>query len=106
MMDVNSQKQNSAQDLNNQAGVLSSTNLVEKTASNEANTQNNSSEETKAKTKKVVPLTDDYIKSLENSGTISNNIINNINAKLTNKKTISNNTIGDIATDLVNNHTI
>ena len=54
---------NSGNDLSNKHNMINETNLVNKT--NSQTETNNSTEETK-KTKKVVPLTDDYIKSIEN----------------------------------------
>jgi len=53
--------------LNNQAGMTNSSNLIQKTTSeenitNKTETENNTEE----KTKKVTPLTDEYVKSLEN----------------------------------------
>lgn len=81
VFDSSIQNANSAQDLNNQAGMSNSTNLIEKTTSNETNSQNNVLKETKTKTKKVVPLTDDYIKSLENYMNNENPKIRLIGAK-------------------------
>ena len=54
---------NSQNDLSNKHNLVNETNLVNKT--NSQTETNNSADETK-KTKKVVPLTDDYIKSIEN----------------------------------------
>lgn len=51
--------------LNNQTGMANSSNLIQKT-SNEENIINKTETNAEEKTKKVTPLTDEYVKSLEN----------------------------------------
>lgn len=81
MMNSGSGNSNSAQDLNNQSGMANSSSLIEKTATTEKNVQNDTTEKKEQKTKKVVPLTDDYIKSLENYMNNENPKIRLIGAK-------------------------
>ena len=72
------QQDNQANDLSNKQNLINETNLLNKT-----NTQTTTEEtkEAQKKTKKVVPLTDDYIKSLENYMNNQNPKIRLIGAK-------------------------
>lgn len=62
----------------NDANMLNSANLIQKTQNSEIT---NTEEENKTKTKKITPLTDDYIKSLENYMNNENPKIRLIGAK-------------------------
>ncbi|MBQ7287473.1 MAG: hypothetical protein IJW73_06920 [Candidatus Gastranaerophilales bacterium] len=73
MNDVNQMNGNNQDGLNNQSNLASSTNLINKTDVPNEQTVNNAQKTDK--TKKVTPLTDDYIKSLEN-------YLNNENPKI------------------------
>lgn len=50
----------------NKANMMNDTNLLQKTSNEQTTSEVDNSSKTKEKTKKIVPLTDDYIKSIEN----------------------------------------
>lgn len=73
----NSQAQNGL----NKANMMNDTNLLQKTSNEQTTSEIDNSSKTKEKTKKIVPLTDDYIKSIENYMNSENPKIRLIGAK-------------------------
>lgn len=65
----------------NKANMMNDTNLLQKTSNEQTSSEVDNSSKTKEKTKKVVPLTDDYIKSIENYMNNENPKIRLIGAK-------------------------